>query len=117
MPAYLKPVAGLAIAASVATLAILGIQSYQSGVTPAGTGQPGIARAPQPAAAPGVRVSGTAPAAAAAEQARTRPPARVAIQSNPRISRYLLNHNEFQAGASVQGAIPYVRLVATDAGR
>ncbi len=116
-PAYLRPVAGFAIAASVAALAILGIQHYQSDVVPVDTGPASIARAP-------VTVSGgqadTVARAVPASprpvvQTVTQPVVQMEIQFNPRMSRYLLNHNEFQSSTGVQGVMPYVRLVATDA--
>ena len=41
-------------------------------------------------------------------------PIRMEMQSDLRISRYILNHNEYQSNVGVQGVTPHVRLVTTD---
>ena len=41
-------------------------------------------------------------------------PIRRDMQSDLRISRYILNHNEYQSNVGVQGVTPHVRLVTTD---
>lgn len=119
LPDYLKPVAGIAVAASVATLAILGIQQYQGqGSIPeqlpvvASTGAPVLPVIPVP------RIN-IQEAVVRAENVR---PVQQTIQgpvfqrnpNNVQMSRYILNHNEYQSNAGVHGVTPHVRLVATD---
>lgn len=105
---FLKPLAGLAIAASVAVVAVLGVR--QVGV------------APGPASAELV-ASNQSPVTTAAPEKRT-----VAVSDNPamvrpdhiqspvdaqsRLNRYLVNYNEYRTNAGVQGMLPYVRIVA-----
>lgn len=105
--AYLKPAAGMAIAASVAMLAILGIQQTwrTEGVGPT-VSPPELAQVQDPALElrlPAQQVS-----------VNVDQPPQIRIQSNARMSRYLMNHGEFQTSVGVQGAMPYVRLVSTD---
>ena len=100
---FLKPVAGLAIAASVAALAILGIQRYQSTELSTVVQE----QIQKPVLSFGVPV--TLPDAQAAR------PVQVQMKSDVRINRYLLNHNEYQSNVGVQGMTPHVRLVVTGA--
>jgi sigma-E factor negative regulatory protein RseA len=108
LPGFFKPLAGMAIAASVAGLAILGIQQYQSNNLPS---ENQTAQIEQLQSQPsnlefGVQVS-------VPEVQATRP-IRMEMQSDLRISRYILNHNEYQSNVGVQGVTPHVRLVTTD---
>jgi sigma-E factor negative regulatory protein RseA len=96
-----KPVAGLAVAASVAVVAVLALQ------------QPG--GGPQPGAA-GVQVAATPPATA--DYARLAPvasdvlPAQVqTVQQSGRLSEYLVNHSEYAASGGMPGMLPHVRIV------
>ena len=98
----------MAIAASVAVVAVLGVR--QVGV------------APGPASAELV-ASNQSPVTTAAPEKRT-----VAVSDNPamvrpdhiqspvdaqsRLNRYLVNYNEYRTNAGVQGMLPYVRIVA-----
>jgi len=106
-PAYLRPVAGIAVAASVATLAILGIQQYRNDTE---TREPVVAQLTVQSQSPvrGIMIP--------AEQANMESirPVQMEIQSDAKINRYIMNHNEYQSNAGVQGVMPYVRLVATD---
>ncbi|MGY8815193.1 MAG: sigma-E factor negative regulatory protein [Gammaproteobacteria bacterium] len=110
LPGIIKPLAGMAIAASVAALAILGIQQYQTNDLnlPAVNQTAQIQQLqPQPSNLNfGVQVS--VPDRQAAQ------PIRRDMQSDLRISRYILNHNEYQSNVGVQGVTPHVRLVTTD---
>jgi sigma-E factor negative regulatory protein RseA len=91
----LRPLAGLALAASVAVVAVLGVRSY---VPDAGFGGGTVA---QRDPAPPVSL------------ASVREPA---SSFDPRLSRYLVNHSE-RAGHTMHGVLPYARIVAHDAGR
>jgi hypothetical protein len=91
--ALLKPLTGLAVAASVATVAVLSLQSV---------------REDQPA------VPAVATAPAAADYIRSGDAARP--DSRPRTAKnldiYLVNHNEYAVNRGMQGMLPYVRIVS-----
>ncbi|MDH5444706.1 MAG: sigma-E factor negative regulatory protein [Gammaproteobacteria bacterium] len=89
----MKQAAGLAVAASVATIAIVSVQTSQLTNTPDSTTS--IARIEQP------RIDQTA-----ISQARLR---NQAIQS--KLNGYLVNHNEYSMSARMQGMMPYMRIV------
>lgn len=138
-PAYLKPAAGVAIAATVAAMAIIGVQ-WQGG-----SGRPEMTAAAGPAAGAPI----AAPAPMAAPTPGGNPPARTvsdvlqpiqpnipemrqytfpvtkvsadgtqsAAPPNPvnsRLNNYLLNYNEYHANTGMLGMPPYVRIVAHD---
>lgn len=89
----MKQAAGLAVAASVATVAVMSVQTMQ--VAKQDTAGTSIARIEQPAIDP-----------SAIAQARLR---NQAIQS--KLSGYLVNHNEYSVSARMQGMMPYMRIV------
>ena len=93
----MKQAAGLAVAASVATIAVMSVQTSQ--VAENDNGTTSIARIEQP------RLN-----ASAIAQVRLR---NQAIQS--KLSGYLVNHNEYSVSARMQGMMPYMRIVG-DAG-
>jgi len=103
----LRPAAGLAIAATVAAVAILGVRQIGSG--PAATATPPIAYNPPANNSDYQTVTVTAGPA---------PPQPVRNYSAPaddaqsRLNRYLVNYNEYRANSGVQGTLPYVRIVA-----
>jgi negative regulator of sigma E activity len=95
-----KPVAGLAIAASVAVVAVLSLQSV---------------RQENPSAAD---VVATAPltddsAAAGVASLRANNPAHASAGAQG-LDIYLVNHNEYAVNRGMQGMLPYVRLVGQD---
>lgn len=105
---WLKPLAGMAIAAAVATLAVVGIQ---------------ISRTETPANSLGQQVASRLPAASgggsggqinlAAGNGATRPlrPAQSMNRADSRLNRYLINYNEQRSNDAVQGMPPYVRVI------
>lgn len=103
------PLAGLALAASVSAVAILGIHSLDDGRD---APSPAVAGASRPEAVAG----GSARDPSLGEVRRSRyEPARLQWSDVPpdteaRLNAYLVNHNEF-AGNGVRGVMPYVRLV------
>ena len=103
------PLTGLALAASVSAVAILGIHSLDDGRD---TPSPGVAVASRPEAV----AAGSADNVPGEETRRSDyEPARlqwsdVAPDTEARLNAYLVNHNEF-AGNGVRGVMPYVRLV------
>lgn len=126
---YLKPVAGAAIAASVAAMAILGVQQYT--VMTASPNQTMVVANSSPVPVntinqPRIQLqyansSNLRPAAQTVNYATvptvTVPVDNTAMQANLnsiQMSRYILNHNEYQSGTSIHGAMPHVRLVATE---
>ena len=115
LPGFIRPAAGLAVAATVATVAILGVQQYQAerlGLPPETAQAVTAPAAPLPAR----EFSVPAPDRLAAAQTVAQPmvqPVQREIHTSAQISRYILNHNEYQSSMGVQGVTPYVRLVAT----
>ena len=107
LPTYIRPIAGLAVAASVAVVAILGIQQFQSGgaETINQTAQVEIVQNRPTNMEFGVPV--ILPDVTSAR------PVQMQLQSDLRISRYILNHNEYQSNMRVQGVTPHIRLVTT----
>ena len=101
-----KPLAGTAIAASVALVAVLSVSSLQQ---PEGPGEQ---------LAETVTVE-PEPLAAQSELARTDTDGaevwnRIQPQVDKRLSGYLVNHNEYAASRGMQGVMPYVRIVGFD---
>ena len=104
----IAPLAGLALAASVSVVAVLGIHGLGGDHTQSSL------------VADGARPEGTATDAVAAGSDRAAQPARreparlqwsdVAPDTEARLNAYLVNHNEY-AGHGVRGMPPYVRLV------
>jgi sigma-E factor negative regulatory protein RseA len=96
--ALVKPVAGLAIAASVAVVAVISIQSTRQDVPPV----PALATVPadkdyvrvQQASVPGV-------------QSRV----------GKKLDIYMVNHNEYAVSRGMQGMLPYVRIVGNEVSR
>lgn len=94
----IKPVAGMAIAASVAAMAIIGLQNLGQNESPV-SDVPRLAQAPS--AAPLQRVSGT-------RWNRQQP------ETEMRLNGYLVNHSEYTSNISLQGMINYARIAGYD---
>jgi sigma-E factor negative regulatory protein RseA len=111
MPLW-KPVAGLAVAASVALVAILTVTSVDE--TP-GNNVPALATAdPVPALE---QVPGSNPSATqVSDKGSDAQWDRLDPEIDKRLSGYLVNHNEYAASRGVQGVMPYVRIVGHDTG-
>lgn len=95
----LRPVAGLALAASVAAVAVVSLQNIR-GQSPSTT--PVVASAPAPDNY--IRAENT-PAPAAR------------VHTTPGLDVYLVNHNEFAVNRGMQGMLPYVRIVGQESQR
>lgn len=126
------PLPGLALAASIAAVAILGIRGLDDGGAQsppvagaqsppvAGTQSPPVAGASRHEAVaesplstdPGSTVSRIASGAvqSAGSEAVRRPWSDAAPDAEARLNVYLVNHNEY-AGNGVRGVLPYVRIV------
>jgi sigma-E factor negative regulatory protein RseA len=94
-----RPVAGLAVAASVAVMAVTALQTSRV-ETPAPE-----AVATVPADSGFIRSQDGALAVAPETGPRTR---------NSQLDIYLVNHNEYAASRAMQGMLPYVRIVGHD---
>lgn len=90
---WYKPLVGFALAASVATVAILGVNMLQPDESPGASSLSVIA-----SSEPITRVQANASAVSDAE-----------LES--RFNSYLLNHNEYASMNRVHGVLPYVRMV------
>jgi sigma-E factor negative regulatory protein RseA len=96
----LKPATGLAIAASVAALAVFAVRSLPTATIPEQTQQlASVAAAPQYPRDPGTRWDRTQPEVAA------------------RLNTYMLNHSGHAETAGMQAVLPYVRIVGYDVER
>jgi anti-sigma factor RsiW len=91
----LKSATGVAIAASVAVVAVLSLQSIRN-ENPADT--PLLANAPEAGSGTYLRADIPPPPAPLAQG----------------LDVYLVNHNEYAVNRSMQGMLPYVRLVGQD---
>lgn len=112
----LHPLAGLAIAAAIAGIAVVGLHRLDGG----GAQPPQIADAPRPESAAAVsapaapdrsevHVASVAERSAGAETSRLQWSG-VAPDAEARLNAYLVSHNEY-AGDGVRGVLPYVRIV------
>jgi len=109
MPLW-KPVAGLAVAASVALVAILTVTSVNE--IPANN-VPALAIAEPEPVIDRVAVSGTA-VTRVSDSGDDTQWNRLDPNIDKRLSGYLVNHNEYAASRGVQGVMPYVRIVGHD---
>lgn len=94
--ALFRPLAGLALAASVAVVAVLSLQSVREQDT---------AGAPAIASAPGVDDY---------IRAENTPVPVVRHNSARGLDVYMVNHNEYAVNRGMQGMLPYVRIVGQD---
>jgi sigma-E factor negative regulatory protein RseA len=95
-----RPVAGLAVAASVAVVAVTALQTSREEAT-----APAAAVATAPADSGFIRAEDSALAVAPETGPRTR---------DNQLDIYLVNHNEYAASRGMQGMLPYVRIVGHD---
>ena len=105
---YMKPVLGFAIAASVAMVAILGLQHTNT--------DPSLSIPSQPIALQQPVTSNQQVAGNYSNQGNTpqvqQLPASTQINAGSRLNRYLVNYNEYRANAGMQGILPYVRIIS-----
>ncbi len=97
---WVKQAAGLAIAASVAGVAIVGVQQMNSADS-----APTLQAVVQPQEY--IRM---APTLVADRKEK-------AVPNNEALDRYLVNHNEYSANSGIQGVLPYVRIVGHKVGQ
>lgn len=100
LPAWYKPVTGFGLAASVALIALFGLKLNQTDVLqPATPFAATTANLATPASLPIQTVALARPVHAAREPAEAR------------LTSYLVNHNGYASMSSVNGMLPYVRMV------
>jgi sigma-E factor negative regulatory protein RseA len=102
MPAWLKPVSGLAVAASVALVAIITV-----GPAPSPDGQPGANSADTAPRFNSPNILPNAPASQAASFSTG------STANNRRLDSYLLRHNQLSGAAGRQGFVSFVPIVST----
>ncbi len=100
---FLKPVAGFAIAASVAAMAILGIQQNQEGTM--NQRQELLSFTPQ-ANVNTITPQNVVNSTPSEAQLRL-----VKANTRARLNSYLVNYNEYRTNSGVQGMLPYARTV------
>ena len=106
-----KSVAGIAIAASVATLAILGVQQGSNDVD---TGAPAVQSVVNTATYTPPGPISTLPPQYVNSQS-TDAPVVSSLAVSSRMNSYMVNYNEFRTtGSKMQGMLPYVRIIAND---
>lgn len=104
LPAWYKPVTGFALAASVVLTALVGLQLTQP--------DPGLTPSNPVAAAPASATPLPVQAVA------LNPPADEASEpTEARLNSYLVNHNGYASRSSVNGMLPYVRMVGYQTNR
>jgi sigma-E factor negative regulatory protein RseA len=97
---WFKQVAGIAIAASVTGVAIIGLQNMNGVDTTPAAAQ--VAEKQNY-----LRIK---PTLVAQQKEQT-------VQNNDALDRYLVNHNEYAVSSGIQGVLPYVRIVGYKAGQ
>ena len=106
LPSWYKPVTGFALAASVVLVALFGLKLNQSNATfPPVASLTATMPAPATASLPAEVVALTQPAANASEPVEAR------------LNSYLVNHNGYASRNSVNGMLPYVRMVGYQVNR
>lgn len=98
--AFLKPLAGLAVAASIALVAVLSLQTMRQDEVPA------VATAP--ADSDYIRANDWGQLAVSQRAGK--------VQTRKRLDAYLVNHNEFAVSRSMRGMLSYVRIVGHELG-
>lgn len=110
-PLDLKPLAGFAIAASVAMAAVFTIQTDNDVVSPSNNA-PAVANvAPVQITPQTETLNFSQPQALPAAVTHSDTPNSVA---NERLNNYLLNHNEYRSNAGMNGIMPHVRMVTIE---
>lgn len=99
---FLKPLVGLAVAASIALVAVLSLQTVRQDQAPT----PAVATAP--ADSDYIRAMDGQQLAVSQRAGKA--------QTRKRLDAYLVNHNEFAVSRSMRGMLPYVRIVGHELG-
>jgi len=101
LPAWYKPVTGFGLAASVALIALFGLKLNQTDALP-----------------PTAPLAATTPALSSPSRslpiqmaAMTQPASPIGEPAEARLNSYLVNHNGYASMSSVNGMLPYVRMV------
>ena len=113
--AVLRPLTGFAIAASVAAMAVVGIQYGRQDSAPSVTATPLAAMVAPQSLQPGS--GGHVRLAAGTSAVRGRFEDVAPGNARTQMNRYLVNYNEYRRSAAMQGMLPYVRIVADEQDR
>lgn len=121
----MKPAAGMAIAASVALVAIVGLRGLDQATNPAGQVTPASSVATDSAGGSNAaRVSTAENRPMQSLQPASQAPLARTVSTDAEsaggyrrsgqygFNSYLINHNEYRASAGVRGSMPYARIVA-----
>lgn len=114
LSAWIKPLSGMAIAASVAMVTVVTVRTVGTGNDDASVqaiAENGKASAID-TSAPVIPVN---PVIAQHVRAASTDAANDALLRNRQLSEYMMNHSGYAGQTSVQGMIPYVRVVSFDA--
>lgn len=108
---FTKRLAGVAVAASVATIAVLGVQTINRDASLSSS-------QPQMAQVPAVNLGNQAVVQVAENPANLVQslPVQHVHRFDPSLNKYLVDHNQQAARAGIQGVMPYARIVAYPAG-
>lgn len=107
LPALVKPLSGMAIAASVAMVTVVAVRTVSTETEAPGV--PAVAEVSQQAVAPvnpAIAQHVRAASTDAGQQARLR---------NKQLSEYMMNHSGYAGQASMSGMMPYARVIGFDA--
>ena len=105
---WLKPITGVAVAASVALVAVLTVTSVNDSTSDAVPVLATSADAVAPVVAPAPVIARFGEPAGEAQWDRLDP------SIDKRLSGYLVNHNQYATSRGVQSVMPYVRIVGHD---
>lgn len=100
---WLRPLGAVAVAASLAMVAVLSVNSLRQSEAP-----------DVPALAAGQPVQDIATTVTQVNEADGEQWERLDPRIDKRLAGYLVNHNEYAASRGVQGVMPYVRIVGHD---
>lgn len=106
---YLKPVAGFAIAASVAVVAILGIQQNSTDSATEANVSVAFSSPVNPVIESQLPVAANSPTEAQLRQVKS--------DAQARMNSYLVNYSEYRTNAGLQGMLPYARTVTHENNR
>ena len=121
---FFKRAAGVALAASVAVVAVFAVKTNveqetmpQLAKMPSSDQFVRIAKQPASIASTDAAVSrlpsATPAMAVSSSSSQTAPVAKPIVKFDPRLHQYIMNHSQRVSGGQMQGIIPYARIVVT----
>lgn len=115
-PFWLRPIAGLAVAASVMVAVVVGVQSLNPAETAFSDEQPALASRVYPASVSSGAIGGVT-VSAKAQSAAGLPGSQAAadFESQQRLEKFMLLHTEHAALNNGKGLMPYARVASFEA--